>query len=214
VRRDVRAALIDRDLGPADRPAGDGRDLSRQADETQGVAAVGLDVHVENHVAVQVGQVRAELRLRRQNEDALGVAGDTQLVARAEHALGGNAHLLGPLDAAVSRQHGSRQGNRHSLSGGDVVSAADDAQRLPGADVHGGQVQPVRPGVVLHGQQLAHDDVSPVRAPPLETLDFHAQQRQALRQLFGRELDIDVLAEPGKRDPHRNCSRKRRSFSR
>ena len=54
---DRHARLLDaRSSGEADRRAGRGRHLAREADQAQGVAAVGLHVDVEDHVAVQVGQ--------------------------------------------------------------------------------------------------------------------------------------------------------------
>ena len=49
----------------AERSAGGRGHLARQADEAQGIAAVRLHVHVEDDVAVQVGEVHAERGLRR-----------------------------------------------------------------------------------------------------------------------------------------------------
>ena len=49
-------------------------------------------------------------------------------------------------------------------------------------------------------QQLADDDVLPVGAPALDALDLHPEQRQPLGELLGRQLDVDVVAEPGQRD--------------
>ncbi len=205
---------IDRDLRPANRRARGGGHLARQADQAQGVASVRLDVHVQDDVAVDFGELPAERRRRRQDQDPLGIAGDVQLVARAEHALGGDAHLLGPLDASVAGQDGARQGDRHALARGDVVRAADDVERLARADVDGRQVKPIGVRMLLDREQLADHDRAPVGAPLLDALDFHAEQGQPLGQLLGRLLDVDVLAEPVQRNSHRNCSRKRRSFSR
>ena len=52
---------------------------------------------------------------------------------------------------------------------------------------------------------------APQRSIPLTSIP---SKREALGELLGVELDIDVVAEPGERDPHRNCPRKRRSSSR
>ncbi len=211
---DRAAGLLDADLGPADGGAGGGRDFSGQADQAQRVAAIRLDVNVQDDVAVQIGELPAEGRVRGQDQDPLGVGGDVQLVTGAEHPLRGDAHLLGPLDAPIARQDGSGQGHRHALAGGDVVGAADDVERLARADVDGREMQPIGIGVLLDGQQLTDDDGTPVGAPLLDPLDLHAEQRQAFGQLLGGLLDVDVLAQPAQRNSHRNCSRKRRSFSR
>jgi tRNA-binding EMAP/Myf-like protein len=51
-----RVAVLDRiDRGIADRRSGHRGDFAREADEAQRVAAIGLDVHVEDDVAVDVG---------------------------------------------------------------------------------------------------------------------------------------------------------------
>ena len=41
----------------------------------------------------------------------------------------------------------------------------------------------------------------PVGAPALDALDLHAEQRQPLGQLLGRQLDVDVLAQPATAAP-------------
>jgi hypothetical protein len=69
-----------------------------------------------------------------------------EFVAGTEHALRGDAHLLGSLDAPIAGQDGARQGHRHALAGSDVVGAADDVERLAGTDVDGGQVEAIGEG--------------------------------------------------------------------
>ena len=96
----------------------------------------------------------------------VGVAREPQLVARAEHAVGDHAHLLGALDPAVAGQHRARQGDRDALAGGDVRRTAHDGQRLAAvAQGDGGEREPVRPRVPLHGEQLARDDAAASRRP-------------------------------------------------
>ena len=75
----------------------------------------------------------AERRVRRQDEDAVGVGGQAQLVARAQHPVADDAHLLGALDAPVAGQDGAGQGHRDALAGGDVRRPADDLERLAAA---------------------------------------------------------------------------------
>ena len=207
------ARLLDLGRREPQRPTGHGRDLAGQAHDREGVAAVGLDVDVQHDIAEEVGQGDADRRVRRQDEDPVRVRGHAQLVARAEHPVADHAHLLGSLDPAVARQHGPGQGDRHALAGGDVRRAAHDVERFAAPDGHPGQRQAVRPGMLLDRQQLADDHVPPVRAPAVDALDLHPQQRQALGEALRRQVEVDELAQPAERDPHRNCSRKRRSFS-
>ena len=69
-------------------------------------------------------------RLVGQDQDPVRVGRQAQLVARAEHAVADDAHLLGPLDPAVAGQDRARQGDRDALAGRDVRRAADDLERL------------------------------------------------------------------------------------
>ncbi len=134
--------------------------------------------------------------------------GQAELIAGAEHAVADDAHLLGPLDPPVARQDGPRQRHGHALTGRDVGRAAHDVERLAGPHGHARQRQPVRARMLLDRQQLPDDDLLPVRAPALDALDLHAEQRQPLRQGLGRHVDVDELAQPAQGHPHRNCSRK------
>ena len=65
----------------------------------------------------------------------VGVAGQPELVARAEHPVADDAHLLGPLDPPVAGQDRAGQRDGHALAGGDVGRAADDLERLARPDV-------------------------------------------------------------------------------
>ena len=158
------ARLLHLDRREAQRRSGQRGYLAGEPDDRERVTAVRLDVDVQNDIAEQVGHRRAQRRVGGQDEDAVGVGGQPELVARAEHAVAHDAHLLGPLDAPVAGQDGARKGDRDPLPRCDVGGAAHDLERLAGADGHPGQRQPVGPGMTLDRQQLPDDDV---RASPL-----------------------------------------------
>ena len=200
--------------GESQARAGHRGDLARQPDDRQGIAAVRLDVDVEDRVAVQLGERPPERRVGGEDQDPVGIGGQAELVARAEHPVADDAHLLGPLDPPVARQDGTGKCHRDPLAGRDVRRAADDLERLAVAGRDARQRQPVGARMALHGQQLPDDDVLPVLAPADDALDLHPEQRQTLGEGLGAEVDVDVLAQPAERDLHRNCSRKRRSSSR
>ena len=200
-------------LGEADVRSGHRRDLSGEPDHRECVAAIRLDVDVEYDVAVEVHQRLPDRGLRREDEDAVPIGGQPQLIAGAQHAVARDAHLLGALDPAVSWQDRARQRHRDALAGDDVRGAAHDLERLATPHGHPRERQAVGPWMGLHAQELADDDVLPVGTPTLEALDLHPEQRQPLGELLWRELDVDVVSEPGKRHSHRNWPRKRRSFS-
>jgi hypothetical protein len=155
---------------------------------------------------VEIRERHAERAIPGEDEDAVRVGGQAQLVARAEHAVADDAHLLGALDAAVAGQDRTRQRDWDALAGGDVRGAADDLERLAVPHRDGRERQPIGARVSLHGEQLADDDVLPVAPPAFDALHVDAEQRQALGELFRGELDVDVVAEPGERDPHRSTA--------
>ena len=123
----------------SERRAGQRGHLAGKPDHRQRVAPVRLDVDVEDRVAEQLGQRTSERRVGRQDQDAVGVRGQAELVARAEHPVADDAHLLGTLDPPVARQDRAGQGDRHALAGRDVGRAADDLERLAAVDRDAGQ---------------------------------------------------------------------------
>ena len=197
----------------ADGRPGGCRDLPGEADQRQRVASVRLHVHVEDRVPVQLGQAHPDRCTGRQDEDAIRVRRQVQLVARAEHPVADDAHLLRPLDASVARQHGSGQRHRHPLAGCDVRRAAYDREWLALPHPDRRERQPVRVRVSGHREQLADHDVAPVSPPALDGLDLHAQEREPFRELFRGQVEVHEVGQPAERHPHRNCSRKRRSLS-
>ena len=149
---DCRAGLGYVGRREADRRTTDDRDLTGQPDDRQRVATVRLDVDVEDDVAIELGQRKAERRVGRQDEDPVGVAGQLELVARAEHPVARDAHLVGPLDPPATGQDRPGEGDRHALAGGDVRRPAHDLERLAGTDVDPGERQPVGPRMLVHGE--------------------------------------------------------------
>ena len=198
----------------AQRPAGHGCHLAGEPDDREGVAAVRFDVDVEDDVAIQLCQWTADRRPRGQDEDPVGIGGQPEFVARAQHPVADDAHLLSPLDAPVPGQDRAGQGHRDSLAGRDVGRATDDVERFAGAHVDTGQRQPVSARMALDAEQLPHHDVAPVHTPRLEPTDLHAQQGQSFGQGFRTQVDVDEFTQPGEWHSHRNCSRNRRSLSR
>jgi hypothetical protein len=198
----------------AERRAGQGGHLTRQPDDRERIAAVRLHVDIEDGVAVEVEQLASERRIGREDQDPVGIAREAELIARTEHPVADDAHLLGPLDPTVARQDRARKGDRDPLADSDVRRAAHDVQGLTLADRDAGQGEPVRARMTLDREQLPDDDVPPVLAPADDPLDLHPEQGQAFGERFRSQVDVHDLAQPTERHPHRNCSRKRRSLSR
>ena len=135
---------------------------------------------------------------------------DAQLVLGTEHAQRLDAADLRPLDlelllAAIGVEHRADRRAERLHSGPAVRSAADDLQRLARADIHRGNVQVVRIGMVRAGFHLGHDDTLQPAADGLdllETLDFEADVREDADDLLGRKIGREVAFEPIIRNVH------------
>ena len=142
VRRRRIAGLDDREVGQRERSSGRRRDLAGEAEDRQGVAAVRLHVDVEHDVAGERSRGRGRSGYRLEDEDAVGIVGQAQLVTRAEHPLTRDAGDRRDLDAPVAGQHSSRQRHRDALARRDVRRATDDRELgLAIPDAHAGQAR-------------------------------------------------------------------------
>ena len=149
-------------------------------------------------------QVDAELGIRRQDEDAVGIAGQAQLITGAEHALALGAGDGGDVDAALARAAPSRAGPPGPAGPASMLVAPQTMESSA-------PPSPVRTRVIESLLELgcgATSSSSPTtmrcQSAPMRVdgADLHAQERQPFGQLLGRELDIDELAQPRERDAH------------
>ncbi len=149
--------------------------------------------------------------------DAVRIGPEPKLDGAAQHPVADLAADLRALDAAVAGQDRADEGGRHELTRLEVLRAADDVELAPGlADVDARQPQGVRVRMPPHLEDAADDDIGPVRSRGLDGVDLHPPHRQLLGEAAWRKVDVDVLAQPGQRHPHRqwpaqNCDPKRRS---
>ena len=89
------------------------------------------------------------------------------------------------------------------LAGGDVGRATDDRLR-PLAGVDRSEAEAVGVGVGLDAEHVGHADELglPLLADDLPALDLGDGISHAACELLGREVDIDVVAQPGERKLH------------
>ena len=154
-----------------------------------------------------LGERLADLRVRRQDDDAVAVLTEVEFLLRAHHALAHDAEDLALLDderlllAGLQRQREVRQNDRHLVARLMVRRAADDgALALAVGDAVDGEL--VRAGDLVLGEHLPDDDARKLAAELLHALDFEAEHGEALRELLGRPVEINVLLEPVKGDFH------------
>ena len=139
--------LVDGGLGEAQGGSGEGRDLARETDHAQRIAAVRLDVDVDDRLADQVGERRAEgdLVAVAEDVDAVAIGPEAELDRAAQHPVADLAADLRALDSAVAGQDGPDERGRHELVRLEVLGTAHDLELAAGlADVDACQPQGVR----------------------------------------------------------------------
>ena len=181
-----------------------GSDFARDAEDALAVGAVGGDGDIEEIVidADDGADVRADGLAFLEDEDAVDlgalviIVGDAQLLARAHHALGEHAAQLAVLDllhAALMQDGGAVQRAGHFGACKDVGRRRADLLDAVLAAVHLADGEPVRIGVLLGGEDLAHDDVRDVLAEVSEFLHLKPAREELFLQLLGGNIDVHII---------------------
>ena len=115
-------------------------------------------------------------------------------------------------------KHGAGQRDGDGGAGREVPRAAHDLARLSLPHVHRAQLEPVGVGVLArleHPPDAVETEVAVGvgDAARLDRPHLAAREQQPLRELRRGHVDVDVVAQPGERNPHQNCLSTRRSFS-
>ncbi len=198
------------------RRAGEGRDLTRHAEDAEAVATVRRQVDIDDGVrqAEQFAERHARRRVCRQFHDAVGFLTQAQFGDGAKHSRRLDAPQLRPLQLRAVRQHGAGQRQGRAHAGAHVRRPADDL-RLLAAGGYAADAEPVGVRMRAHGQHLADHDALQPGTEALCAVHFQPGQRQALDQCVCGQIGIHPAAQPCLADLHRpaNCSRKARSLS-
>ena len=216
-----RLPVEDRQCVAAHGLAGQRRGLAADAGDRLQVPERALDVEREDRIAQVVDQRRPHRRIIRQDQVALVLLAQVELLLRADHPFGHDAANLVRLQlddpallavAVHQPRAGEGEGHLRSLAPAEVLvdvrievgRARDDPQRRLAAVLDPHQGQPVGLRVPLHVQDLADVDLVPIPqlADLVDGLDFHPRQRQPLGQRRRREGEVDEVFEPRERNFH------------
>ena len=137
-----------------------------------------------------------------------------ELVLGQDHPVGLHAAQLGHAELRAVGHHRARPRDGHDLPGGDVGRAADDLLRAAVAHVDHAHAEAVGVGVPAGLEHAADDEA-------LERVDAVVVDASTFVPVMVRRSSSSATGRPGSayslshstRDPHPNCSRKRRSFS-
>ena len=190
------------------RDAARDRDLARDSDDAQTVAAVRSEAHLDDDVVEvePLDQVRPERRVGLQLQDAVRVLPQTQLALRAQHALRDLAPDPAPADLRTVGQPCAHPRIGRSQAGTHVGGAAYHAVRLFSAVVHLAQRQAVGAGMGLHADDLG--DRHLLERPGDGGDRFHLQtgRGEPFDQLAGVDRRVDPLPDPAFVELHSPCA--------
>jgi hypothetical protein len=196
------------------------RHLAGEADHRQQIDAVDRRRHVEHVVADRqhVEERRAGVRPLGQDHDPGVVLAETDLVLGQDHPAGGLTAQLALVERHVEdRQVRARKRDRDRRARLEVPCAAHDLTRVPLPHVDLADAEAIGVRVCAHLEHAADEEAVevPVRVCHADVEDvWHLERRdrEPARDLLHRSVDGDVLAEPGHRGAHQNCSTSRGSL--
>ena len=186
------------------RLAGQRAQFAGDADHAVPVRPVGRDLQIINHIiagaAQMLGKRLAHLGLGREQQQAVGILGDAQLLGRAHHAAGFHTANLADLDLErlltwLSGHLAAGQRQRHLAANLKIRRTADDLPHAL-AVVHLAERQAVGVRVLLLLQHLGDYDVLESAGHLLHALDLEPNHGQLLGEFLGRRVEVDVLLQP------------------
>src|SRR4029453_2276525 len=179
------------------------RRLAGDAAHGQDVAPVGGGLDVQDAVAQvdRLDHVDPDRGVGRQDQDPGVVVDHAQLPGRGQHAVGPGAADLAAADLDPAGQLGPGRGPGDHVAGGEVAGAADHRAVLA-AGVDADQDQPVGVGVLGDLEDPGGEDAGQGVADPGGGLDLDAGEGGPLGQGGGRDVDVDVVGQPRKWNPH------------
>ena len=209
-----------RHLRLAERDALQRGQLPRDADDPHAVGAVRLELDDEHRVAEGVGERLPHGERPVEDEDAVVILSESELLFRAHHAFADDAadpprlERQEPVAVAVPKR-GADLGVRDDVARGEVRRTGDDGLLAAIAVVHRREEELVGVRMLLELRDAPHPDVLPAPARPLDAVDLGPAHVQLARDVVDRAAGVRVLLQPRERNAdggHYTDSRYRRSF--
>ena len=177
-----------------------------------GVRAVALDRDVEDGVDPQPERLHdrgaglARL-LVTENQEAGSVVGEAELLAGAQHAVGGHAAQLALADFEVTGQDRTNRRERHPVPHLEVGRTADDLEWLRSAAIDDGEADFVGTLDRADVEHPSHHHLAEPFADVLDRLDHEPEVVQGVTQcpdVVGKRSEI---TKPAERCAHGGLSR-------
>ena len=215
-----RLVAVPRRIGPGHRPqlaVQQRRDLTRDTVDREEIGAIPGRLEVEHLVGERqhIRQRRARLERIVEHDDPGVVGAEVELVLGEDHPLRDLPTELAPLEHEAVRQRRARQRHCDLRPRAEVPRAADDRVRAILPHVDRGELQPIRIRVLRGLEHMTDAKQREIaeHADAVDAVHLGGRDRQRVGDLPSVRVDADVVPQPAERNPHRNCLRKRRSFS-
>jgi hypothetical protein len=199
--------LLQCDLRWPQAPAGQRRELARDAQHRETVGPIRGDLDLEDVIVEpeRRDEIGAGTSAGHLEDSRLVLLPDPELLLGAQHALRLDAVDLRGRDPAPARQHGARRREGGAHARARVRCAAYDRIVLAsGADAaQDERVAVALAELALDGLDLADDHAFEIGRQRRDGRDLDAGVDEPLGGLRGRQPQIDELAHPPVRDLHR-----------
>ncbi|EDY21393.1 hypothetical protein CfE428DRAFT_0638 [Chthoniobacter flavus Ellin428] len=161
------------------------------------VGPIRRDFEIEHGISREkLGERCADLRLGRQDQQAIFSLGHPEFFSAAHHALRFHAAQFADLDLEIRSQHGAGQGQRHLVAHLVIFRSADDLPRGTAAIIHLAHAQAIGIRVLHAFANLRHDDIRDIHPVRFHAFHFHACQREEIDELGHRRGEFNEFAEP------------------
>ena len=184
-------------LAPRERQAASSRELARDPEHAEAVAAVRRHVDLEDRVGESqvVGERVAERRVAVEQQQAVRLVRQLELLARAQHPVRLHAAQLCGADRLAAGQRRAHARERRLDPCRDVRRAADNLHALA-AVIDGADREPIGVRVARDREHLGDDDAVERRAGALDGLDLEPRAREVRRDALGVAVDGYEITEP------------------
>ena len=141
-------------------------------------------------------------RIRRKNEQALGILREAKFLGTAHHAFAFDSAKLAALDFKISRHHGPRKSERHLVADFVIFCPADDLARDGRTIVDLADTETIRIRVLDGLQDLSDHDLIDRGTSSLDASNFKPSAAKEGFDIGCRQLAIHKITQPVERNFH------------
>ncbi len=182
-----------------------GGEVAGDAAHAEAIGAVRRHLDVEHGIVEpdRLGEGLADGEPGGQLDDAFAILGQAQLVARAQHAVRGDAADRAGLEHDAGARNERARRREHAEHAGARIGRAAHHLDLARAGIDDAELELVGVGMRLGLDHARDPERRQVLGAVLDALDLEPAHDQKRGDLLGRRRGVEMGLEPGERRLHR-----------